>query len=48
MGSIKSEDFDGVMSVYVPDDTLFVFDVIPGVRAVGISIAAEKRMPRPA
>jgi ketosteroid isomerase-like protein len=35
ISSIKAKDLDGVMSVYVPDDTLFVFDVIPPREYVG-------------
>jgi ketosteroid isomerase-like protein len=29
MSSIRAKDLDGVMSIYVPDQSLFVFDVIP-------------------
>jgi len=37
ISSIRTKDLNGVMSVYVPDDTLFVFDVIPPRQYVGAS-----------
>ena len=37
ISSINAKDLDGVMSVYVPDDSLFVFDVIPPREYVGAS-----------
>lgn len=41
MSSIRTKDLDGVMSVYVPDDSLFVFDVIPPRQYVGVSAYRE-------
>src|SRR5437763_8538717 len=38
---IKAKDVDKVMSVYVPDDTLFVFDVIPPRQYVGAKAYRE-------
>ena len=35
ISSVKAKDLDGVMSVYVPDGSLFVFDVIPPREYVG-------------
>src|SRR5580658_2871497 len=31
----NAKDLDGIMKVYVPDDSLFVFDVIPPRQYVG-------------
>ncbi len=41
MSSIRSKDLDGVMSVYVPDESLFVFDVIPPRQYVGSAAYRE-------
>ena len=41
MSSIRTKDLDGVMSVYVPDDSLFVFDVIPPREYAGASAYRE-------
>jgi ketosteroid isomerase-like protein len=41
MSSVRAKDLDGVMSVYVPDDSLFVFDVIPPRQYVGASAYRE-------
>lgn len=41
ISSIRTKDLDGVMSVYVPDDSLFVFDVIPPRQYVGASAYRE-------
>jgi ketosteroid isomerase-like protein len=41
ISSIRIKDLDGVMSVYVPDDSLFVFDVIPPREYVGASAYRE-------
>jgi ketosteroid isomerase-like protein len=41
MSSIRSKDLDGVMSIYVPDDSLFVFDVIPPRQYVGVNAYRE-------
>jgi ketosteroid isomerase-like protein len=35
MSSIRTTDLDGVMSIYVPDGSLIVFDVIPPRHYVG-------------
>jgi ketosteroid isomerase-like protein len=35
MSSIKVKDLDGIMSVYIPGDSLFVFDVIPPRQYIG-------------
>jgi ketosteroid isomerase-like protein len=35
ISSVKNKDLNGVMSVYVPDESLFVFDVIPPRQYVG-------------
>jgi ketosteroid isomerase-like protein len=41
ISSINAKDLDGVMLVYVPDDSLFVFDVIPPRQYVGASAYRE-------
>jgi ketosteroid isomerase-like protein len=41
MSSIRAKDLDGVMSVYVADDSLFVFDVIPPRQYVGANAYRE-------
>ena len=41
ISSIRTKDLNGVMSVYVPDDSLFVFDVIPPRQYVGASAYRE-------
>ena len=41
MSSIRTKDLDGVMSVYVPDDSLFVFDVIPPRQYAGANAYRE-------
>jgi ketosteroid isomerase-like protein len=41
MSSVRSKDLDGVMSVYVSDDSLFVFDVIPPRQYVGATAYRE-------
>jgi ketosteroid isomerase-like protein len=33
--AVAAKDLDGIMKVYVPDDSLFVFDVIPPRQYVG-------------
>jgi uncharacterized protein (TIGR02246 family) len=33
--AFKAKDLDGIMKVYVPDQTLFVFDVVPPRQYVG-------------
>lgn len=33
--AVKAKDIDGLMKYYVPDDTLFVFDVVPPREFVG-------------
>jgi len=32
---IRAKDLDAIMNVYVPDQTLFVFDVVPPRQYVG-------------
>jgi ketosteroid isomerase-like protein len=41
MSSVRAKDLDGVMSVYVPDRSLFVFDVIPPRQYVGAAAYRE-------
>jgi ketosteroid isomerase-like protein len=41
MSSIRAKDLDGVMSIYVPDQSLFVFDVIPPRQYVGAAAYRE-------
>ena len=41
MSSVRAKDLDGVMSVYVPDQSLFVFDVIPPRQYVGAAAYRE-------
>jgi ketosteroid isomerase-like protein len=41
MSSVEAKDLDGVMSVYVPDQRLFVFDVIPPRHYVGAAAYRE-------
>jgi ketosteroid isomerase-like protein len=41
ISSIRAKDLDGVMSVYVPDESLFVFDVIPPRQYVGAAAYRE-------
>jgi ketosteroid isomerase-like protein len=33
--AVRAKDVDGIMKVYVPDDSLFVFDVTPPRQYVG-------------
>ncbi len=33
--AVKAKDLDGIMKYYVPDETLFVFDVVPPRQFVG-------------
>jgi uncharacterized protein (TIGR02246 family) len=35
IAAFKAKDLDGIMKVYVPDQTLFVFDVVPPRQYVG-------------
>jgi ketosteroid isomerase-like protein len=41
ISSIRKKDLEGVMAVYVPDYSLFVFDVIPPRQYVGASAYRE-------
>ena len=35
IAAVKAKDLDAIMKVYVPDQTLFVFDVVPPRQYVG-------------
>jgi ketosteroid isomerase-like protein len=35
IAALKAKDLDAIMKVYVPDQTLFVFDVVPPRQYVG-------------
>jgi uncharacterized protein (TIGR02246 family) len=37
IAAVKAKDLDAIMKVYVPDQTLFVFDVVPPRQYVGAS-----------
>jgi ketosteroid isomerase-like protein len=41
ISSVRAKDLDGLMSVYVPDQSLFVFDVIPPRQYVGAAAYRE-------
>ena len=40
IAALKAKDLDAIMKVYVPDQTLFVFDVVPPRQYVGAAAVA--------
>src|ERR1700724_303373 len=38
IAALKAKDLDAIMKVYVPDQTLFVFDVVPPRQYVGVLV----------